>query len=93
MYTRMEGKTDYTFYDNGWVIFKLYYLAGNVKEIPVNVDYIDKTPAQITAKIMNATEDITDKFDLTADMNDHAYSTFNYVYIGGNLRGKAEAYI
>lgn len=93
MYTRMEGKTDYTFYDNGWVIFKLYDLAGNVKEIPVNVDYIDKTPAQITAKIMNATEDITDKFDLTADMNDYAYSTFNYVYIGGNLRGKAEAYI
>lgn len=92
-YTTMRNETDYTFSNNGNIVFILTDLAGNTKEIPVSVDYIDKTPAVTVAKIMNATVDITDSFTISADLSNYTYSTFDYAYNGGNLRGTAEVYI
>ena len=73
--------TQYTFTKNGEYKFELTDEAGNVAEIPVIVDYIDKNPTELSVSFKSGDNALSDSlFDLSSDIADYKNSKYTYVY-------------
>lgn len=83
----IEPAMSHTFTKNGKYTFTVTDQAGNKAEIPVTVDYIDKTPTELEVKFMCGDEELTadEVFDLTSDEADYKNTVFGYAYKGVRL--------
>lgn len=71
----------YTFTENGDYTFTLSDEAGNKTEIPVTIDYIDKSPTELTVKFKSGDTVLNDSvFTLTADEADYKNAKYTYIY-------------
>lgn len=71
----------YTFTENGDYTFTLTDEAGNKTEIPVTIDYIDKSPTELTVKFKSGNTVLNDSvFTLTADEADYKNAKYTYIY-------------
>lgn len=71
----------YTFTENGDYTFTLTDEAGNKTEIPVTIDYIDKSPTELTVKFKSGDTVLNDSvFTLTADEADYKNAKYTYMY-------------
>ena len=71
----------YTFTENGDYTFTLTDEAGNKTEIPVTIDYIDKSPTELTVKFKSGDTVLNDSvFTLTADEADYKNAKYTYIY-------------
>lgn len=71
----------YTFTENGSFTFTLTDEAGNVSTIPINIDYIDKNPTELTVKFKSGDTVLNDSvFTLTADEADYKNAKYTYIY-------------
>ncbi len=84
------NEESHTFAQNGSFTFTIEDEAGNKAEIPVMIDYIDKTPVNLTAEFIGAE---AGSFDITSNMSDYKNSTFRYKYNGGYLKNDVTAVI
>ncbi len=86
------NELSHTFTENGDFTFTLTDDAGNVSYITASVDYIDKTPVNLTAKVMSGAKEI-DSFKITSNADDYKNTSVRYDYSGGYLNEDAEVYI
>lgn len=71
----------YTFTENGDYTFTLTDEAGNKTEIPVTIDYIDKSPTELTVKFKSGDTVLNDSvFTLMADEADYKNAKYTYIY-------------
>lgn len=71
----------HTFTENGDYTFTLTDEAGNKTEIPVTIDYIDKSPTELTVKFKSGDTVLNDSvFTLTADEADYKNAKYTYIY-------------
>ena len=71
----------YTFTENGDYTFTLSDEAGNKTEIPVTIDYIDKSPTELTVRFKSGDTVLNDSvFTLTADEADYKNAKYTYIY-------------
>lgn len=92
---KVNGETQVTFTENSTHKFTLTDEAGNVTEIPVTIDYIDKSPTQLTVRFKSGDNDLKDSaFDLQSDTTtDYKNSKFSYTYKGERLKDDVEAIV
>ena len=71
----------YTFTENGDYTFTLSDEAGNKTEIPVTIDYIDKSPTELTVRFKSGDTVLDNSvFTLTADEADYKNAKYTYIY-------------
>lgn len=85
----------YTFTQNGTYTFTLTDEAGNVTNIPVEVDYIDKNPTELTISFESGGNvlDTSAVFDSNYDGSDYKNVSYTYKYKGEYLKDDAEAVV
>lgn len=83
----------YTFAQNGTYEFRLTDEAGNETIVPINVDYIDKTPTELTAEFTSGTEtlDVSKDFTVSENKGDYRNTSYTYEYKGGYLKDDVSA--
>ena len=75
------NEQEHTFTENGSFTFTLTDEAGNVSTIPINIDYIDKNPTELTVKFKSGDTVLNDSvFTLTADEADYKNAKYTYIY-------------
>lgn len=87
--------TSYTFKENGSFTFTLTDNAGNTTDIPVVIDYIDKTPTELTVEFTSGKKplDISTNFAQTPNLSDYKNTAYLYEYTGGYLKSDVECVI
>lgn len=87
--------TSYTFNQNGHFDFELTDEAGNKTVIPVEIDYIDKNPTELTIEFTSGGQplDTAAYFTENYDSSDYKNTTYSYVYRGSYLKNDVEAAI
>ena len=84
------NEESHTFDQNGTFTFTVTDEAGNIAEIPVTIDYIDKNPVVLTAEFSGAD---ASSFDVSSDTTDYKSSSFDYKYNGDYLKNDVTAVI
>lgn len=85
----------YTFTENGKYTFTLTDEAGNMAKIPVEVDYIDKTPTDLTLKFKSGEKELDTDENFTVTTNDGDYRSVSskYEYKGTYLKDDVTALV